>query len=142
MKKIITLPLILIISLALGGAVSAITTPKQEIIEPSQIDYFSLSQPLKIPIFKNNQSTAEVELWLSLSGEKKLIEKIPHAEAEIRDRLISALTDHANSGGFDGQYTSSASLSSLRNRLKNALSNLQEGQNIEVLISSISRTEF
>jgi hypothetical protein len=63
-------------------------------------------------------------------------------EPKIRDAFLTVLFDHANSGGFDGAFTSSGSMEILRRALREAGQKaVGEAVVSDVLITGIVRQD-
>ncbi len=81
-------------------------------------DYVKLNNQFIIPVIKHGKVASLVVLSLSLeitAGENK---KVFSKEPKLRDAFLQVLFDHANAGGFDGDFTNSRNMLILRDSLR------------------------
>ncbi len=82
-----------------------------------QKDYVKLNNQFVVPVVNAGRVSALVVLSLSLelnTGGPELVYKM---EPKIRDAFLQVLFDHANSGGFDGNFTAGRNMNLLRRAL-------------------------
>lgn len=109
--------------------------------EGGELDWFQFPTQFFVPIIRNGRSTAIMILTLSVEMPGSAREKIEAQENRLRDALLAALMIEANTGGFDGNFTSEASLQRLRNSLL-AAGRQAGGPDVRrILIEDIGRQE-
>jgi hypothetical protein len=80
-------------------------------------DYVKLNNQFVVPVIKGGQVAALVVMSLSLEVSPGMREAIYEREPKLRDVFLQVLFDHANVGGFDGNFTRSDNLRNLRRAL-------------------------
>lgn len=81
-------------------------------------DYVKLANQFVVPVVKDGKVTALIVLTLSLEVGKGTGETVYAREPKLRDGFLRVLFDHANAGGFDGEFTAPTKLATLRMALK------------------------
>ncbi|MFT4012845.1 MAG: hypothetical protein QM682_05460 [Paracoccus sp. (in: a-proteobacteria)] len=94
-----------------------------------------------VPILRNGATLGVMVLTLSLAIPSDLTADIEAKEAVLRDALLNALLIEANTGGFDGNFTSEPSLSRLRASLLTAAKRAGDARISRVLIEDIARQD-
>lgn len=98
--------------------------------DPDEIkEYVSLPKQFVVPVVKKERVRSLVVLTISLEVEVGTSDAALAKTPKLRDVLLQVLFNHANSGGFDGAFTTGRSMSDLRGEL------LEEAQ--KVLGSSV-----
>ncbi|MFC3526990.1 hypothetical protein ACFOMH_02315 [Paracoccus mangrovi] len=92
-------------------------TAKAEGGEGGELDWFKFPNQFFVPIIRNGAPTAIMVLTLSIEMPAAARPEIEAQENRLRDALLAALMIEANTGGFDGNFTSEPSLQRLRNSL-------------------------
>lgn len=82
---------------------------------------------------------AMIILTLSLETQAAQIETMNKQQHRLRDALLRELMIHANTGGFDGNFTTEPALRVLRERLLKAVRSATDLQVDQVLIEGIAR---
>ena len=77
-------------------------------------DYVRLSGQFVVPVLDPDRVSALVVLSLTLEAKPGLEKKIEEKEPKLRDALLQVLFDHAQSGGFDGTFTTGQPMRDLR----------------------------
>lgn len=104
-------------------------------------EYLKMTKQFVVPVVRSDEIEALVTLSLSLETRPGLSEEFFEVEPKLRDAFLQVLFDHANMGGFDGEFTRSDNLGVLRRSLLEAAKkNLGEDVN-RVLIMSVSRQD-
>ena len=80
-------------------------------------DYVKLPKQFVVPVIKKDRVRALVVLSLSLEVEVGQSDAVLAKVPKLRDGFLQVLFDHANSGGFDGAFTTGRSMSDLRGEL-------------------------
>nr|WP_275982060.1 flagellar basal body-associated FliL family protein [Frigidibacter sp. ROC022] len=111
--------------------------------EPVELehDYVKLNNQFIVPVLKEGRIESLVVLTLSLEVVKGGQEQIYAREPKLRDAFLRVLIDHANSGGFDGTFTSNGNMTHLREALNNAAQMVVKDVVTEVLIVDIVRQD-
>lgn len=81
-------------------------------------DYVKLNNQFVIPLVDQGVVTALVVISLSLEMKSGGPELVYKREPKLRDSFLQVLFDHANSGGFDGNFTTGRKMDILRNALR------------------------
>ncbi|WP_298859138.1 flagellar basal body-associated FliL family protein [uncultured Sulfitobacter sp.] len=106
-------------------------------------EYVPLSNQFVIPIVAGERVVALVVLALSLEVPAGQTDTVLMREPKLRDSFLQILFDHANIGGFDGNFTDSHILARLRSALKEvAQKDLGKDIAKDVLINEIARQDY
>jgi hypothetical protein len=115
------------------------------VVEPEMVEtveYVKLNNQFIIPIIENERVASLVVMTLTVevpAGQKDVVYA---KEPKLRDSFLQVLFDHANMGGFSGEFTDPAKLEILRNSL------LEIGQRdivdgvTDVLITDVARQDY
>ncbi|MBO9448040.1 flagellar basal body-associated FliL family protein [Ruegeria sp. R14_0] len=104
-------------------------------------EYLKLTKQFVVPIVEADRIAALVTMSLSLEVTPGMTETVYAVEPKLRDRFLQVLFDHANTGGFNGNFTQSDNLSVLRKALLNeARKDLGEDVS-QILIMSVNRQD-
>lgn len=109
--------------------------------EDAELDYIKLNNQFVIPVVTDGSVAALVVMALSLeikSGGPELVYK---REPKLRDSFLQVLFDHANTGGFDGNFTSGRNMDQLRNALREAARKILGSSLTDVLIVDVVRQD-
>lgn len=113
-----------------------------EIVDSSEYEYAKLNNQFIVPVVTDGRVQNLVVLSLSIEvalGEKETVYK---REPKLRDAFIQTLFNHANIGGFAGEFTNSNTMDILRHELhisaKDVLGTLAK----DVLIVDIMRQDI
>ena len=82
--------------------------------DPPTKEYVKLNNQFIVPVVGHGAVEALVILSISLEVKAGSTEKVYLLEPKLRDSFLQVLFDHANSGGFDGAFTSSNNMEILR----------------------------
>lgn len=102
--------------------------------------WFEFPQQFLVPILHNGRLDSTMILTLSLEMPGTARETVHAHEIRLRDALLRQLLIHANTGGFDGNFTSEAQMRKLRAELVAAVRNVVP-EISDVLIGDIGRQE-
>jgi len=94
--------------------------PKNQVSEydPDEVwDYVKIPKQFVIPVIKKDRVRALVVLSLSLEVPPGQTDAALSRTPKLRDGFLQVLFNHANSGGFDGAFTTGKSMSDLRSEL-------------------------
>jgi hypothetical protein len=113
--------------------------------EPAPYDTPSAFVPLNnqfiVPVVDGDDVAALVILSLSLEVPDGENAAVLAAEPRLRDAFLQVLFDHANTGGFDGAFTASETMRSLRLALDAASQEILGDVSRNVLIIDIVRQD-
>lgn len=107
----------------------------------TSVEYVKLNNQFVVPVVEQGQIVSLVILSLSLEVRIGGTEKVYAVEPKLRDSLLQVLFDYANSGGFRGSFTETATLGELRRSLLEAGRQVLGDQISAVLISDIVRQD-
>ena len=104
------------------------------------IAWFEFPQQFLVPVLHDGRLDSTMILSLSLKMPGTARETVHAHEIKLRDALLRQLLIHANTGGFDGNFTSEAHLRKLRADLTAVAQGVIPGITA-VLIGDIGRQE-
>lgn len=114
-------------------------TPDETGGATSAAEWFTFPTQFFVPLMRNGDMGAVMILTLSIETSESDLTAMEQQEHRLRDALLRELLIHANTGGFDGNFTAEARLAPLRERLHKAA---QAGTDLTVkavLIEDIAR---
>jgi flagellar FliL protein len=109
---------------------------------PTTLEYVKLNNQFVVPVVKNRLVSALIVVALSVevvAGQKEIIYA---KEPKIRDSFLQVLFDHANIGGFDGEFTNANNLAVLRVALREVARKDLGDIVTDVLIIDIARQDI
>ncbi|TDT73859.1 flagellar basal body-associated protein FliL [Litoreibacter halocynthiae] len=108
----------------------------------SELSYVKINNQFVVPVIKQDRVSALVVLSLSLETLASETSAVYDREPKLRDAFLQVLFDHAYLGGFDGVYTASPAMDTLRRSLL-ASARKVVGENIsDILITDIVRQDI
>ena len=106
------------------------------------VTYVPIAKPFVVPVFSGERVVAMVVVSVSVSTSLEGAGILDAVEPRLRDSFLTALFRHANSGGFDGSFTSGQKMDDLRLALLRAAREVMAEAPVgEVLITEIARQE-
>ncbi len=106
-------------------------------------EYVKLSNQFVVPIVSNEKVSALVVLALSVEVPSGETDTVYLREPKLRDSFLQVLFDHANVGGFEGNFTDAVMLDRLRTALREvAQKDLGKDIGRDVLIIEIVRQDY
>lgn len=102
--------------------------------------WFRFPQQFFVPILRDGRLDSTMVLTLTLEMPSERAETVHAHEFKLRDALLRQLLIHANTGGFDGNFTAEAHLRTLRETLLAAARGVRP-EITAVLIGDIARQE-
>lgn len=160
MRIVLWLVIILVGAIAGGGAwyvtnpsepghAAAPEGPENAIVlpEPAPDDdaasreFIRLNNQFVVPVLRDGAVSALVIMSLTIEAPTGSREAIFASEPKLRDALLSTLFDHANSGGFDGVFTETRTLASLRASLRETARSVLSDEVHDVLIMDLVRQD-
>ena len=101
--------------------------------------WFTFPSQFFVPLMRNGDMGAVMILTLTIETPGADLKAMEQQEHRLRDALLRELLIHANTGGFDGNFTSEARLAPLRERLQKAAQASTDLTVKAVLIEDIAR---
>ncbi|WP_347137598.1 hypothetical protein [Paracoccus sp. SSK6] len=101
--------------------------------------WFTFPSQFFVPLMRNGDMGAVMILTLTIETPGADLAAMEQQEHRLRDALLRELLIHANTGGFDGNFTSEARLAPLRERLRKAAQASTDLTVKAVLIEDIAR---
>ncbi len=123
------------------GSVAAAEPEHVEMTPEEQPDYVKMSNQFIIPILREGRVASMMILSLSVETHHGGTEDIYAKEPKLRDAFLQVMFDHANAGGFEGEFTDASKLIVLRKALKEAAQKAVGDLVADVLIADIARQE-
>lgn len=105
----------------------------------SEEGWFTFPTQFFVPLMRNGDMGAVMILTLTIETGSADLSAMKQQEHRLRDALLRELLIHANTGGFDGNFTSEARLAPLRDRLQKAAQASTSLPVKAVLIEDIAR---
>lgn len=112
-----------------------------ENIETSNLGYVKLTKQFVVPVLKENRVTALVVMSLSIEITDSMSEMVYEKEPKLRDSFLKVMLAHANSGGFEGQFTTGEPMKDLRGSLREAAREILGYDVTDVLVTDILRQD-
>lgn len=104
-------------------------------------EFIRLNNQFVVPILEDGRIGAMVVLSLSIEVTRGNAQAIYSREPKLRDGFLQVLFDHANRGGFDGEFTNAQSMDVLRRMLGEVAQELLGPVVHGVLITEIARQD-
>ena len=105
-------------------------------------DYVKLNNQFVIPVVDSGRVGALVVLSLNLEVTAGQSENIYQLEPKLRDLFLQVLFDHANAGGFSGDFTKTTRMNVLRTALREAAQKLLGKMVSDILIVDVVRQDI
>lgn len=112
-----------------------------ELPAPEDVEYAKLNNQFIVPIVTEGRINSMVVISLSIEVPTGQKEPIFAAEPRLRDAFLQVFFNHANIGGFSGNYTSSTNMRMLREELLRAARRIAGPVANDVLILDIVRQD-
>ena len=110
--------------------------------EPQEVDYAKLNNQFVIPLVQDGSVAALVVMSLSIEVDFGHKEDVFRKEPKLRDSFLQVMFDHANVGGFRGDFTRHENLDVLRTGLREVAMR-DVGEHVrDVLIIEIARQDY
>ncbi|MGR3377447.1 flagellar basal body-associated FliL family protein [Salipiger abyssi] len=104
-------------------------------------EYAKMSNQFVVPVIGQDRVDSLVVMSLSLEVTSGGTELVFDREPKLRDAFLRVLFDHANIGGFEGNFTDIQRLEVLRRALMDAARNVLGASVLDVLITEIARQD-
>jgi flagellar protein FliL len=108
---------------------------------PTGTEFARLNNQFVVPVVTDEQVQALVVVSLSVEVPLGSQTMVFDQEPKLRDAFLQVLFDHANLGGFDGQFTATSNMRNLRTALRNAAREAIGDQVLDVLILELVRQD-
>lgn len=116
------------------GAVAA------EDVSPER-EYAKLNNQFIIPVIEDEMVAALVVMSLNLEVTVGSRTTVFAAEPKLRDRFLQVMFNHANNGGFSGNFTSGTKMRALRNELLRVAQEVSGSLVTDVLVIDLVRQD-
>lgn len=105
--------------------------------------YVPLEKPFVIPVFSSGEKVVSmVVVSLSVAATVENPDLVLAMEPRLRDRLLEAMFQHSNTGGFNGSFTAGRKIEDLKTALLRAAQSVMGSELVtEVLITEINRQD-
>lgn len=103
--------------------------------------WFTFPTQFFVPLVRQGDMGDLMIITLTLQTDGASIEALRKKEHALRDALLRQLLIHANTGGFDGNFTADRTLTTLRQDLLTAASTVTDLPLKAVLIEDIARQQ-
>lgn len=123
-----------------GTAVAGGGLPQASAIREGA-EYQRFDDPFLVPLVRDDRLGAMMVLTLGLEIAPGQAQLIRSREPRLRNQLLQALFDHANTGGFDGMFTGAANMRALRETLTRAARDVLGDTVGSVLVLDMVRQE-
>jgi flagellar FliL protein len=156
LKKILPL-LLLVVGAGMGIGIGIVLRPAPEemlmeaedataAIEDEEVEelveYVKMNNQFVVPIVKDKKVSSLIVMSLSIEVPIGQKDAIYAKEPKLRDSFLQVLFNHANLGGFEGEFTDSSNLDVLRNSLRE-IGRRDLGDGIsDVLIMEVARQDY
>ncbi|QQA42977.1 flagellar basal body-associated FliL family protein [Pelagovum pacificum] len=104
-------------------------------------EFVRLNNQFIVPVVEQEEVGALVVLSISLEVAPGATEEVFSREPRLRDQFLQVLFDHANIGGFSGNFTSASNMQILRSGLRQAAKATLGDRVVDVLIIDIVRQD-
>ena len=112
--------------------------PKSE----GEAAYVSMGKPFVVPVFSGEKTVAMVVLSLAVETNAEAAPVVEGVEPRLRDSFLKAMFRHANTGGFDGGFTTGPKMEDLKSALLAAAREVLPETPVDaVLITEIARQD-
>lgn len=108
---------------------------------PAAETFFTFPAQFFVPLVRRGGMSDLMVLSLTLKTSAESVEAVEKKEHSLRDALLRQLMIHANTGGFDGNYTLDRNLARLRQDLLAAAQAATDLPIEAVLIEDIARQD-
>lgn len=109
--------------------------------EGRNTEFVKLNNQFVIPVVVEARVTALVVLSVTLEIEAGNSSKVYQLEPKLRDAFLTVLFDHANTGGFSGEFTASTKMARLRIALNETAKRVLGPFFRDVLITELVRQD-
>ncbi|MRU15457.1 flagellar basal body-associated FliL family protein [Roseovarius sp. A21] len=104
-------------------------------------DYVKLNNQFVVPVVHEELVESLVVMSLSIEVEAGLSDTVYEREPKLRDGFLQVLFDHANMGGFEGEFTNSNNMDVLRGALTEVAQDILGKGVTSILITDLARQD-
>lgn len=149
MRKLILPLILLLLGLGLGAGAGwflrpgAAPTAAASAVDdsPKLSEYMKFPKEFIIPLLEHGRVAGMVVMQLGLEVPQGKSAEVLVLEPKLRDEALRVLFEHANAGGFRGNFTDAANLIPLRRALLEASQKIAGPQVQDVLITDLARQD-
>lgn len=123
------------------AAASSAPTPAASVEDSKDSDYARLNNQFVVPVVSDGRVRSLVVVSLSVEVSSGKQDIVFEREPKLRDAFLQVLFEHANLGGFDGNFTSVSNMRSLRDALRGAARESVGPDATDVLILEMVRQD-
>ncbi|MEM1430646.1 MAG: flagellar basal body-associated FliL family protein [Pseudomonadota bacterium] len=116
-------------------------TPDRDRPPLEERDFVRINNQFVVPVLEDGRVTALVVLSISLETHVGMRQVVFAREPKLRDALLQVMFDHANAGGFSGNFTRADRIEILRRNLWEAARPVLGPDVYDVLITDIARQD-
>lgn len=106
-----------------------------------QMSYYRFPSQFFVPVMHGDRLDSVIVLTLSVEMTEEHEEQVYKQEFRLRDAILRTLLIHANTGGFDGNFTLDVRMKRLRQSLIETADKVSDGLVSDVLIEDIVRRD-
>ncbi|MFO1144623.1 MAG: flagellar basal body-associated FliL family protein [Amaricoccus sp.] len=107
-----------------------------------ELAYVTMDKPFVVPVFAGEKVAAMVVVSLSVETDTESAHAIEDVKPRLRDGFLKVMFRHANSGGFDGSFTTGRKIEDLKSALLASAHEVVPDLPVdEVLITEIARQD-
>ena len=122
-------------------AVQAEQKPNEAQVDTSSFEYVKLNNQFVVPVVADGHVVSLVVVSLSLEVDAAATEDVYAREPKLVDGFLRALFDHANVGGFEGNFTEAGKTELLRKALHFEAKAVLGASVHTVLITNLARQD-
>ena len=115
---------------------------KGEDEEKITYDFVDLGKQFVVPVMDADSVTALVVLSIFVEVDPVAADKVRNNEPKIRDTVLQVLFRHAQSGGFEGAFTTGQPMRDLRMALSEAVTKIVGDGAKGVLVTDVVRQDM
>lgn len=116
-------------------------TAAEPIAAPTNTAFVKLNNQFVVPVVADQRITSLVVMSLNLEVVEGFQETVFGQEPKLRDAFLQVMFDHANTGGFDGAFTSSGKMDQLRSALLEVSQKILGQHLVGILIVDVVRQD-
>ena len=106
-----------------------------------ELALYELHDQFLVPLLRDERLVSVIVISLALEVAPSALDAVRRAEPRLRDRLLQAMFDHANDGGFHGVFTANNTMTLLRRALLEAAQDVLGADAVSgVLVTDILRS--
>ena len=108
----------------------------------AELTYVTMDKPFVVPVFSGEKVVAMVVLSLSVETDAEAAHTVEAVKPRLRDSFLKVMFRHANSGGFNGSFTTGRKMDDLKSALLQAARAVMADTPVEeILITEIARQD-